>query len=181
MKHLSEETLLLALEGAEDGEARAHLAECGLCRGLLDEARQGEEMARSSRTIPEPSPLYWEAFRRNLDERIAGERRSVFRPAILLPALAAAAVLVAAIGVLGVRTPRPTPAPTEAHLAAWTALPPADDDSGLALIQALGPSPDEIVPAAGCETTSECVIDRLSEEESHSFLERMRAEKGGSL
>jgi hypothetical protein len=180
-KHLSDEALMGVIEGADDVNTRAHLEECGLCRGLLDEARRGEDAARSAVPVPEPSPLYWDAFKRNLDQRIAEDTPRVFRAAFLVPALAAAAVVVAALGIWGTHAPRPTPSPVAPHLAAWTPLPPADDDSGLALIQAMRPSPDEIVPAAGCETASECVVDRLSEEESHSFLERMRSEKGGSL
>jgi hypothetical protein len=176
--HLSDAQLMDVLDGQETPRDAAHVAECPRCQGLVGEARTGLRLMEGPGEVPEPPGLYWETFRRQVGRRIAeDEPVGRFSWGALL---AVAAVLVAAIGLL--RAPHPSaPTPVEPKLAAWSALPPDENDSGLALIQALGPSPDEIAPAAGCESVSDCVVDRLSEEESHAFLERMKTEPGGNL
>jgi hypothetical protein len=91
-KHLSAENLMDLVEGVGDGGARAHLASCSPCRSLLDEAVVGLAWAREAE-VPEPSPLYWEAFRRQVGRRIVREVRTAWRWR-LIPLLAASAALV---------------------------------------------------------------------------------------
>jgi hypothetical protein len=174
--HLSAEQLMDALEGHADPRTAAHAAECARCRALVDHAREGLADAPKA-VVPEPSPLYFTAFRRQLERRIAADTVPIWRWT-LGPALAAGVVLVAALGILErparhVRVEAP-----ELRLAAWTPLPPTEQDEGLALIQALGPSADDLVPASGCASVSDCV-EGLSEDESHALLERMKTDMTG--
>jgi hypothetical protein len=179
--HLTDEQLMNVLDGVATPKASSHVVECAHCQALLREARAALGALGQDDSVPEPEGAYWEAFRRQLGRRLAEDPRPVRRLS-WGPALAAAAVLVAAVGLLEIPSRRaPSPSPAEPTLAPWTALPPPEDDSGLALIQAMGPSVDEIAPAAGCANVTACEVDRLSEEESHAFLERMRSERGGRL
>ena len=85
--------------------------------------------------MPEPSALYWEAFRREVDRRIQGEaRRHWVR--YLVP-LAAAAGIVVALRHGNGPTPVPSPSASASVLPAWSALPPAEDDPGLDVLQAV--------------------------------------------
>jgi hypothetical protein len=180
--HLSDEQLMNVLDGVGTPKAEAHVAECAHCQALLRDARATLGIVETSDAVPEPGDAYWANFSRELKGGLRKDtRRPVFRFS-LGPSLAAAAVLVAAIGLFELPNGRaPVASPAAPTLAPWTALPSDEDDSGIALIQAMVPSPDEIAPAAGCESVTSCVVDRLSEEESHAFLDRMRSERGGSL
>jgi hypothetical protein len=172
--HLKADRLLDALFGQADPKANAHLLECEECRRLLEEAREGLALAPKA-VVPEPGPHYFSAFRKHVSGKIASGR--TFRWS-MGPALAAAAVVVVALGVFVRPVPRPRAA--EAHLAAWTTpLPPADQDTGLALIQALAPASEDLVPVSGCVSVSDCVLG-LSDDESGALLERMKTDMTGS-
>ena len=181
-KHLSDEQLMTVLDGLGSPKEDAHAAECARCQGLLQDARASLGALEGGAALPEPAGLYWESFRRQVASGLEAERPSPWLRLHWAPALAAAAVLVAAVGLFQLPLRHATLAsPSVPVLEPWNALPPAEEDSGLALIQAMVPSPDELAPAAGCETVTSCVVDRASEEESHAFLERMRSERGGLL
>jgi hypothetical protein len=154
--HLSDERLADALLlGTVDDAARAHLQACPACSGRLAEAEAGLALARRD-DVPEPSPLYWEALRRNVGRRVADEPRRLSWTAWLAPVAAAAgiAVLVIARGPIG--APVPVASPTAAAvLPSWSALPPLDEDEALPVLEGVvavagtgwdeGKGPDEYV------------------------------------
>jgi hypothetical protein len=167
-RHLSGERLLDAVESTIDASERAHLEECSECRALLDEAREGLRLARDA-DVPEPSPLYWEAFRRQVGRRISEERspgRSWLLP--LAAAAAAAAFLVPLTS--GVVPKGPVGAPV---LPAWSALPPAEDDDGLALLAGSDVAEADLAVVEDVRGVDELLGD-LSEEEQDAVGRLLR-------
>ncbi len=173
-RHLSEEKLLLAMEGAPDAATRTHLEACGECRGLLEEAKQGLALAHEAE-VPEPSPFYWEAFRRQVGDRIVTEARPAWR-FWLMPLGAMAAALVLALSFL-MRTPE-GPA-GGAALPAWAALPPAEEDDGLAVLEGSGVAEADLAAMRDVPGLEDDLGD-LSEEEQTAFTDllRRRMEEG---
>jgi len=100
----------------------------------VEEARAALDLARGAE-VPEPSPLYWEAMRRSVGRRIAEEPRRPPRWAWLGP-LAAAAAVLAVVALTTGRTHAPSGSPAPA-LPAWSALPPAEDDPSLEVLEGL--------------------------------------------
>jgi hypothetical protein len=130
--HLSEQTMTDVLEGGGSPVEWAHVASCPACRSRLDEARAGRALA-SKAEVPEPPGLYWEALRRSVSRRIAEEPARRVRWDWVVPLVAAvAAILVIGLSV-GVRSPALAPTP----LPAWSALPPLEEDPGLAVVNGL--------------------------------------------
>jgi hypothetical protein len=174
-KHLTEPELLDLAEGAGGEESRAHASGCASCAARVRGAGLGLGLARGAE-VPEPSPLYWQAFRRQVGDRIAREARHGGR-AWRLPALAAAAALVAAVSLVSSRD-GPAPAtPEPALLPAWSGLPPAEDDPGLLVLQALAARGDG-AGAVPDEEVSEALV-ALSEDESRALVEALRVEGRG--
>ena len=174
--HLTDDMLVEALDGFGSAEARRHLGECPECAARLDEARLGLEMAQAAE-VPEPPPLYWEVFRRQVGRRISEEapaRRAV--AFWLFPALATLAVLIA-VGIL--RGPgasqRGEPAVT---LPALSALPPAEEDEGLEVLQALAAEGDPLDVALPPQTVAG-ELSQLSDEESEVLADALRHELTG--
>jgi hypothetical protein len=177
--HLTDDMLAEALEGLGSAEARRHLAECPDCSARLEEARLGLEHARAAE-VPEPPPLYWEVFRRQVGRRISEEQPARRAFAFwLFPALAVAVGVLIAFGFL--RSPD-VPRPLEsaaATLPAWSALPPADEDEGLEVLQALaaeGDPLDTALPARGVAGE----LSDLSDEESEVLADALRNEMTGA-
>ncbi|HET9316898.1 MAG TPA: hypothetical protein VFQ51_15000 [Vicinamibacteria bacterium] len=175
--HLTDDMLAEALDGLGSAEARRHLAECVECTAKLDEARLGLELAQASE-VPEPPPLYWEVFRRQVGHRINEEApaRSIVG-FWLFPALAMMAVLIAVAvfrGPGGRETAVPIPT-----LPAWSALPPADQDEGLEVLQALAAQGDPLDAALPPETVAGD-LSVLSDEESEVLVDALRHEMGGA-
>lgn len=160
-RHLSEERLLDAAESVVETADRAHLEECEKCRALRDEVRAGLLLAREA-DVPEPSPLYWEAFRRQVGRRISEDRshgRSWLLP--LAAAAAAAAFLIPLRGGVG---PKGTSA---AHvLPAWSALPPAEEDDGLVLLAGSGVAESDLAALAESRDVEEMLGDLSDEEQA---------------
>src|SRR5688572_13920319 len=73
-RHVSEEEWVDLLSGGGDPEARHHVARCASCARTLEELQGAWESAGDAE-VPEPSPLYWESFRRGVGRRIDEERR----------------------------------------------------------------------------------------------------------
>ena len=167
--HLSDESLMDALDGPPGGAAARHLAACPGCAARLAEAREGLALVQAVE-IPEPPAFYWQSFPRKVAARLAAEGRSV-RPwrGWLWPALAAAGALVAAVLLVPRPVPAPPPSPPRT-LAAWSALPPAEEDPALPALQALGPDLD---PALECAGVAECVAE-LSDEESQDLVQLLQ-------
>jgi hypothetical protein len=133
-RHVPDESLADLAEGRGTDAQRAHVRACGGCAARLEEVRSALEIARRA-DVPEPSPLYWEAMRRNVGRRIEEEPRRSLRWAWLGP-LAAGAALAALFALTAGRTHAPSATP-DPGLPAWSALPPAEDDPSLVVLEGL--------------------------------------------
>ena len=167
-EHVRDDELMDAAEGLASPDVRRHVSACPSCRARVEEAAGGFDLAREA-DVPEPSPLYWEAFRGKVRGRVAAER--TWRRVAWMPALAAAAVTAIVIGWLA---PKDRPVVPAATLPAWSASLPADDE--LLALATL----DEGAGAAmiGCRGLSDCLAD-LSEEETIALAETLGEELGG--
>jgi len=176
-RHPSDESLLDLAEGDGTAAGRAHVGACAACAARVEAARAGLALARRA-DIPEPSPLYWEAMRRNVGRRIAQEPRRLWS-AWLAPLAATAAVAVAAAALTIGRVPAPPRPAVEPPLPAWSALPPAEDDASLAVIEGLATA------EGGLSAMDEgrgvgAFLAGLSEEDSRALAESLRgASEGG--
>ena len=131
-------------------------------------------MAQASE-VPEPSPLYWEAFRRQVNRRIQGEgRRPWFR--FLVPLAAAAGLVVALTRPLSAPTVSSVPVAASV-LPAWSALPAADDDPGFEVLQAVASSGSDLASSYARGSVQELLSD-LSDEESQALAERLKTDGG---
>jgi hypothetical protein len=133
MRHVPDGSLPDLAEGVGSEGERAHVRACGPCAARVEETRAALALARRA-DVPEPSPLYWDAMRRSVGRRITEEPRRAPRWAWLGPVAAAAAVAVLAL--VTTRTPAPSASPAPV-LPAWSALPAADDDPSLAVLEGL--------------------------------------------
>jgi hypothetical protein len=174
-RHPSEECLLAVAEGGGREADRAHVAACAECGSRVEEARAGLALAGKA-DVPEPSPLYWGAMRRGIGRRIEADRARA-RWTWLAPLAAAAAVVVV---VALARGPAPGPvAPPVPVLPAWSALPPAEDDASLQVLEGLA------VADAGREAFDEelgvgSLLADLSDEETRALTDSLRgAGQGG--
>ncbi len=175
-RHVSDESLADLAEGEGAETDRAHAAGCGRCAARVEEARAGLALARRA-DVPEPSPLYWEAMRRNVGRRIAEEPRRA-RPWPWLVPVASAVVAVAMVVLTTGRTHAPT-APPPRTLPAWSALPPAADDASLEVLEGLAvadPELDELDEGRGVTA----LIADLSDEDYRALADSLRrAGQGG--
>jgi len=167
--HVSDERLMDLLEGGGGRSEREHARACGACAARLGEARSGLELARAAE-VPEPSSLYWQAMRRGVGKRIAEEPRRTAWWSWLIPLAAAAAVVV-------YLSPRPEVAPAP-PLPAWSALPPAEEDPGQAVLEGLA------VADGGLGAWDEgrglgAFVAGLSDEESNALVEALGDPGGG--
>lgn len=163
--HLEDDVLLDVIEGAASAEATRHAGECAECARRIADARAGLSMAAGAEA-PEPSPLFWDAFRGRVASAIdAPPARSRYR-GFVLPAFLATAAMAAVIAFLPNDGPAPVAAPASL---------PAADDAALEGFPGAASADD----LAGCHDVAECVAD-LSDEESRAFAEALRAELGKS-
>jgi hypothetical protein len=172
-RHVTDEALFEVLEGAGRADATAHAASCGACAARLDEARAGLALARGAE-VPEPSPLYWEAFRRSVARKIesdgsGGARRFVGWSLVAAAAAAAIVVVVLRPPVMPSATPSPM-------LPAWSALPPADQDEGLAVLQGLAEGDGELAAVRGERLVVDSLVD-LSDEEVQAVGDALRRDR----
>lgn len=171
--HLSEAQLVDALFARALGAQADHLAACAVCRTRLAAATEGLSLARSA-AVPEPSPLYWQLFARQLDGRLRAQRPS--RRPWLAPLLAAAAAALALVSLLPRLPSEPVPAPSS-ESALWQALPPLEQDAGARVLEGLGATLEEAYLLAGCEL-DECLAD-LSEAERRDLARLLSEELAG--
>lgn len=180
--HLTEEAMLRLLEGEADPGARAHTAVCATCSARVREAEEGLALAREGSDVPEPAPLYWESFRRQVGERIAEEPalsaswRRYVGFGTLLPVAVAAALLVAVIPWREVRAPAMDAATV---LPAWQALPARAEDAGLVVLEGLALGGSDLEAAAGCRRLVDCLL-ALSDEENEDVALELRGALGVS-
>jgi hypothetical protein len=163
MRHLEDDVLLDVTFGAASVEATRHAAECAECARRTADARAGLAMAAGAE-VPEPSPLFWDAFRSRVASAIDAPPAWRTRRGFLLPAFLATAATVATIALLPRSATVPATAP--ASLPAWSALAEPEEVPA-----------DELV--AGCLDVAECVAD-LSDEEGRAFADALEAELGKS-
>ena len=180
MRHLSDEALMDALEGAGRGPAAEHLASCAGCAARLAQGREGLDLTHAV-TVPEPPGLYWESFPRQVARRI--DAGAAVRPwgSWVARGLATAVAVGAALAILArpvlLREPSATGARANQTLPAWSPLPAAEEDPGLPVLQALGPG---VAPAVECGGLADCLAD-LSDEESRDLVRTLRAGAKGRL
>lgn len=176
MRHLSDEAVLDLAEGGGRDTSRAHVVECAPCAERVEEARAGLALARRAE-VPEPSPLYWEAMRRNVERRIAEEPRRGSRWAWFLP-LAATAAAIAVVGLATGRATAPGPSP-EPLLSAWSALPPEDEDVSLDVLEGLAVTTGDLGPLDEGQGVG-AFVAALSEEDVGALAQSLRGQEGVS-
>jgi hypothetical protein len=173
--HLTEESLIDALDGTAGKASRDHLRECGACAERLRGLEEALGVAREAE-VPEPSPLFWAAFRRQLGRRVGRPQASPWRFAFWPSLLATAALLLAALGVLS-SGPRETAAPGSAS-APWTALPPLAEDAAIPALEGALASLDDDLPLAQCGDMTACLAG-LSDDERRLLAESVARELSG--
>ena len=171
LDHVRDEELMDAAEGTAAPDVRRHVSACAACREKVAEAATGWDLARAA-DVPEPPPLFWDAFRRQVGWRVGSERR--LRPTVWAPALAAAAAATIAIGVLASRPGTVAPVST---LPAWSASLTGADEAGLAQLDLLEAVEPDALAAAECRRLADC-LSGLSEEETIALAEALSDELG---
>lgn len=177
--HLSEESTIDAVSGEVSPPVARHLDACPECAARVAEARAALTVAADA-DVPEPPPLYWETFRTQVGRRVAAEPRRGLLP-WLIPALAAAAAVLIAVAFQEGRTPpavAPSPS-TASVLPPWSALPPAEEDAGLAVLQAFELTDGTLEAALPTESVAGALAD-LSDDESADLAEALRRELGAA-
>ncbi len=171
LDHVRDDELMDAAEGIAAPDVRRHVLACAACREKVAEAAGGWDLARAA-DVPEPPPLFWDTFRRQVGRRVGSERR--LRPTVWAPALAAAAAATIAIGMLA---PRPGTVEPVSTLPAWSASLTGVDDTGLAQLNLLDAAEPDALAAAECRRLADC-LSGLSEEETIALAEVLSDEFG---
>jgi hypothetical protein len=170
--HPPDEKLLDIVEGGASTELRAHAESCARCRERLDDARAALGLAREGAALPEPSPVYWEAFRRRVDrEIVAGPAPRAWG---WRPALASAAGILALVAVLDPLMRAPETALEPRTLPAWSALPPLSEDTTLLLISELEQT-EELVAAESAPLGIAGDVAELSDAEQRRLAQALQA------
>jgi hypothetical protein len=174
LAHVSDESLVDVARGAGGARERAHVEACEACARRVAGLRETLD-ALERADVPEPSPFYWESLRRGVRQRIALERaRRAYAP--LLVPLAAAAALVAVLLMLPSSRPR-VAAPV--GLAAWSALPSAEDDESLGVLEGVSLASGALVELDDARGLDEYLAG-LSDADSRALADTLRsAGKGG--
>jgi len=144
--HPKDDTLMDLADGGGSPDARRHVEQCASCEARVAEARAMAELSQRVE-VPEPPAFYWATFRNNVRRRIAEERPRAAWRGWLLPltalSVAAALALVSHLPQSWVSAPQVAGVPSAAPgppLLAWSPLPPADEDDGLAVLEGLAAS-----------------------------------------
>jgi hypothetical protein len=173
--HLTEKAMTDVLEGGGSPVEWAHVASCRECRSRIEEARRGLDLAARTE-VPEPPGMYWEALRRNVGRRISEESARPAWRGWLAPLVATAAALAIVVVVIANRPE--APAVSTQAVPAWSALPPVEEDAGLAVLTGLAAAED------GTELTDweegqglGAFVASLSEEESEALVAALRVER----
>ncbi len=184
MKHLDLDERLALVEGQEP-PVHPHLAACARCRAEVDAARVGLAVAAAV-AVPEPSPLYWDVFSRQVSERLASEappRAAVGWPfwRVLVPLSMAVGALLVAVGIDQEgrsRVPVPTAAVTPR--AGGVDVAPATFDDEWAVLGRLAGEfdPDALADGLGRpgESAAQSAVWGLSERERIELAALLRQE-----
>lgn len=170
--HVNPEAMIEVAEGRGGADERRHLEACGECRAQVEELRESLR-GLASVGVPEPSPLYWEAFRRQVGGRLESEARPARWSWLWLPGLAAAAAVVAVVLLRPPVTGLPSPG-SVAALPAWTPLPSSEQDEGLPVLQGLAATGE----LTACGDLGGCLVD-LSDEDAAAVTAALRSEIEG--
>jgi hypothetical protein len=172
MTHLSDESVVELATGEGRASDIAHAAACADCERRVRESRQTLALVERAE-VPEPSPLYWEALRSGVRQRIADDKRRVSARTMLVPLGAAAALVIVLWG--GGTKPPAVVAPS---LPEWSPLPAPDDDEGLRVLEGLALT-------AGVDTDWDepeglvAYVADLSDEDSRALAEALRGRTEG--
>jgi hypothetical protein len=170
--HVSDETLMDVVEGAGGDRALGHVATCARCRERVDDVRSALGLTARA-ALPEPAPIFWDVMRRRIAQRLAEVPPArTRRPLWAAAAVAGAAMVVLATGV-GIRPTVEPPLHPTAALPAWSALPPADQDPGLPVLENIAPTMAAASPSVECPDLAECVAG-LSDDESRALAAALR-------
>jgi hypothetical protein len=153
---------------------QAHVDACSTCASQLDEARAGLALALRAE-VPEPSPLYWESLRRSVGRRIADEPRRGQRWRWLLPLATATAVAALALSVGHAPRHPATPVTRAGVVPAWSALPPAERDEALTVLEGLAVA-DTSLASWDEGRGLGSFLAGLTDEESQALAESLRRE-----
>ena len=173
--HVSPEAMIDLAEGRGGAEERGHLEACGPCRAQVEELREGLA-GLASVEVPEPSPLYWQSFRRQVGGRLEGEARPTgwgFGWWTGLAAAAAAAALAVVLLPPPGRDLAGTPG-SAALLPAWRPLPDSAQDEGLSVLAGLAETGD----LTACGDVGGCLAD-LSDEDAAVVSAALQSELKG--
>ena len=170
--HVSDAALMDVLEGAAGDRVRAHVAACEQCRARVDDARTALGWTAQA-TVPEPIPSYWDVFRRRVAHALVDVPATRSRRPLWAAAAVAGAAMIAVLTVGPTHAPVPPHATPAAPLPAWSALPPADEDPALPILERIAPTVVAATPAAECADVSECVAG-LTDEESRDLADALR-------
>ena len=164
--HLEDDVLMDVVEGTASADAARHAGDCPQCAARIADARAGMALAVGA-AAPDPSPLFWDTFRRRVASDIEAEPRLRSRRfgGFLAPALLATAATVGVLSFLP-RDPAPRAVPP-APVVVASAVPQAAESDA----ETLAASIDDL----GCQDVDACVAS-LSEEESLALVEALRAD-----
>jgi hypothetical protein len=171
-RHVSDQTLMDVVEGAADDRALVHVTGCERCRERVDEARSALGLtARAG--LPEPAPIFWDVMRRRIAQRLAAVPPARSRRPLWAAAAVAGAAMVALATGLGIRPTVERPLRATSALPAWSALPPADQDPGLPVLENIAPTMASTSTSVECPDLAECVAG-LSDDESRALADALR-------
>jgi hypothetical protein len=175
--HIQDEEWITLVEDGGDPEQRAHVVSCVACQATLSEVREGWDLAREAE-VPEPSPLYWESFRRGVGRRIA--QPPAFRTASrsLRWALAASVLISLSLSLIALREQAVTRNPGAATLPVWAPLMPSEEDPGVPVLEGLDVAD---LSHAACSDVSLCLADASEEDGERVAVELRKELKGRSL
>jgi hypothetical protein len=190
--HLSPQEVVDALGGGLDPLRLDHARTCEACRRDIS---QFAELTRdlAAVDVPEPSPLFWTHFSERVHQAVTTQRvpvdaalswwRGMWRPLAMLAATAAALAMVV------VWRPAPSPVPTRTALGpvgpeAVVETTESMSDTTLALMQAAVESPLSWDEARSSNLTPRLVtvdaaIDQLTPAQAAELARLIRIELGG--
>jgi anti-sigma factor RsiW len=190
MRHLTEDEIVAAADGALDNDRQAHLAACDACGR---EVAQFAALLREVQAVPvpDPSPLFWDRFSERVSVAIAAapsqpRRTRWFQWPVLVP-LGALAVIVMALASAVPPTASEFTAGDIAEASSAIALPfeVSDDEEAhwqlmAALVSEVTAEEAEQEGFAAAPGAAEDVVLELSSAEQAELLRLLRQELGQS-
>jgi hypothetical protein len=174
--HASDAALMDVVDGTAGDRVLSHVRDCPRCGTRVEEARGALAWAEAA-VVPDPIPSYWDVLRRHVARGIAEAPAAPSRrPLWAAAAVVSAAVLVALLSAVPGPAPRSAEKVAGPALPAWSALPPADEDPGLPLLEQAAPAVAAFT-AVECGDVAECLAV-LTDEESAELADALRDQLG---